>query len=59
MTIRMEGIIPPLVTPFAKDGSINENMFRRIINNVLDNLNLSSLYNLSRGGVNKFKWLIK
>lgn len=50
MTIRMEGIIPPLVTPFAKDGSINENMFRRIINNVLDNLNLSSLYNLSRGG---------
>jgi len=35
MTIKMEGIIPPLVTPFAKDGSINENMFRRIINNVI------------------------
>src|SRR5665648_1221001 len=35
-TIRMEGIIPPLVTPFAKDGSINENMFRKIINNVID-----------------------
>jgi len=35
MTIRIEGIIPPLVTPFAKDGSINENMFRRIINNVI------------------------
>ena len=31
----MEGIIPPLVTPFAKDGSINENMFRKIINNVI------------------------
>ena len=35
MTIRTEGIIPPLVTPFAKDGSINENMFRKIINNVI------------------------
>lgn len=35
MTVRMEGIIPPLVTPFAKDGSINENMFRRIINNII------------------------
>ena len=29
MTIGVEGIIPPLVTPYAKDGSINENMFRR------------------------------
>jgi len=35
MTIRTEGIIPPLVTPLAKDGSINENMFRKIINNVI------------------------
>jgi 4-hydroxy-tetrahydrodipicolinate synthase len=35
-TIRIKGIIPPLVTPFAKDGSINENMFRRIINNVIN-----------------------
>ena len=35
MTIGVEGIIPPLVTPFAKDGSINENMFRRIINNII------------------------
>ncbi len=35
MTIRVEGIIPPLVTPFAKDGSINENMFRKIINNII------------------------
>ena len=31
----MEGIILPLVTLFAKNGSINENIFRRIINNVL------------------------
>ena len=35
MTIGVEGIIPPLVTPYAKDGSINENMFRRIINNII------------------------
>jgi len=35
MIIKIEGIIPPLVTPFTKDGSINENMFRRIINHVL------------------------
>lgn len=36
MDFKPEGIIPPLVTPFSDDGSLNEPMLRKIINYVLD-----------------------
>ncbi|KYZ75777.1 dihydrodipicolinate synthase family protein [Anaerosporomusa subterranea] len=36
MKTEVRGIIPPLVTPFAKDGSINATMFRKIINHVIN-----------------------
>ncbi len=36
MDFKPEGIIPPLVTPFSDDGSLNESMLRKIINYVLD-----------------------
>ena len=36
MDFKPEGTIPPLVTPFSDDGSLNEPMLRKIINYVLD-----------------------
>lgn len=36
MVTQIQGIIPPLVTPFTKDGAINGSMFRKIINRVID-----------------------
>ncbi len=36
MNLKPEGIIPPLVTPFSEDGSLNESMLRKVINYVLD-----------------------
>jgi 4-hydroxy-tetrahydrodipicolinate synthase len=36
MNFEPKGIIPPLVTPFSNDGSLNELMLRKVINHVLD-----------------------
>lgn len=36
MNFTPEGIIPPLVTPFSNDGSLNEPMLRKVISDVLD-----------------------
>ncbi len=35
MNYKVAGIIPPLVTPFGKDGSINEPIFRQLINRII------------------------
>ena len=37
MNFTSEGIIPPLVTPFSNDGSLNIQMFRKVINYVFTN----------------------
>jgi 4-hydroxy-tetrahydrodipicolinate synthase len=36
MNFQAQGIIPPLVTPFHPDGSVNEAALRRVINHVID-----------------------
>lgn len=37
MLAKFEGIIPPIITPFNQDWSINEGAFRKVINYLIDN----------------------